>query len=186
MSSCPHPMTAFDLGTTWKQAPVWGCILCFQRRRWMADEAQIPGEPNVQDENGLSSDAERNGAEHHVETSGDGEHSAAGNGEELTFDEHALALSVEYTGHENQLPALPYPVVGFGASAGGLTAFREILENLSADTGMAFVLVTHLAPDQKSYLTEILERYTRIPVQPVVHGTRPEPNHLYVVQPEQR
>ena len=55
-----------------------------------------------------------------------------------------------------------------------------------ADTGMAFVLVTHLAPDQKSYLTEILERYTHIPVDPVVHGTQPKPNHLYVLQPGQR
>src|SRR6185312_9708965 len=71
-------------------------------------------------------------------------------------------------------------------SAGGLTAFREILANLKPDTGMSFVLVTHLAPDQKSYLTEILERYTRIPVRPVVHGMRPETDHLYVLQPEQR
>ncbi|HEV2576452.1 MAG TPA: CheR family methyltransferase [Acidobacteriaceae bacterium] len=95
-------------------------------------------------------------------------------------------LSVESTGQANQAPALPYPVVGFGASAGGLTAFREVLENLNPDTGMAFVLVTHMAPDHRSYLTEILERYTRIPVRAVVHGERPEPNHLYVMQPEQR
>lgn len=94
-------------------------------------------------------------------------------------------LSLETTGEENQAPALPYLVVGIGASAGGLTAFREVLENLAPDTDMAFVLVTHLAPDHKSYLSEIIERYTRMPVVPVVHGQRPEPNRIYVLQPDQ-
>ncbi len=132
----------------------------------MADETQTSNEPGAEDESELTSvDAE---------------------GDAALFDRSTSALTLESTGQENQPPALPYPVVGFGASAGGLTAFREILENLPADTGMAFVLVTHLAPDQKSYLTEILERYTHIPVDPVVHGTQPKPNHLYVLQPGQR
>ncbi len=144
----------------------------------MADEIQVAGEPDAQDETGLTCGAERKAAEQ--------QESAPAKSEEPVFEERALTLSVEFTGPENQAPALPYPVVAFGASAGGLAAFREILETLKPDTGMAFVLVTHLAPDQKSYLTEILERCTRIPVQPVVHGARPEPNHLYVVQPEQR
>ncbi|WP_446745701.1 CheR family methyltransferase [Silvibacterium acidisoli] len=81
---------------------------------------------------------------------------------------------------------LPYPVVGIGASAGGLAALREILENLDVQTGMSFVLVTHLSPDHKSFLSEILERYTRMPVRPVTHGTRPEPNNIYILQPDQR
>lgn len=142
----------------------------------MADETQVPDEPNAQEDTGLNPNGQQRTAE---------QQETLPESEEALFAQ-APALSVELTGQENQSPALPYPVVGFGASAGGLTAFREILENLEPNTGMAFVLVTHLAPDQKSYLTEILERYTRIPVQPVAHGSRPEPNHLYVVQPEQR
>jgi two-component system CheB/CheR fusion protein len=148
----------------------------------MADETLEPGEQNVQEENGSTSGAGRITAEQQDRARAESD----GSGYEPNAEPDAPALAVELTGHENQSPALPYPVVGFGASAGGLSAFREILENLNPDTGMAFVLVTHLASDHKSYLTEILERHTRIPVQPVVHGARPEPNHLYIVQPEQR
>lgn len=75
--------------------------------------------------------------------------------------------------------------MAFGASAGGLQAFREILENLDPNTGMAFVPVTHLAPDQKSFLSEIVERYTDMPVLSVEGGQRPLPNHLYVLLPNQ-
>jgi two-component system, chemotaxis family, CheB/CheR fusion protein len=94
-------------------------------------------------------------------------------------------LTIEAAAEENQSPALPYPVVAFGASAGGLPAFKEVLANLDPDTGMAFVLITHLAPDQKSFLSEIVERHTKMPVSHVDKGVRPEPNHLYVVLPNQ-
>lgn len=97
----------------------------------------------------------------------------------------ASPLAIEAVSEENQSPSLPYPVVGFGASAGGLQAFKEILENLDSNTGMSFVLVTHLAPDQKSFLSEILERETKMPVSPVENGVRPEPNHLYILLPNQ-
>jgi two-component system, chemotaxis family, CheB/CheR fusion protein len=97
----------------------------------------------------------------------------------------SLALTVEAAATEQQVPALTYPVVGFGASAGGLQAFKQILENLDPKTGMAFVLVTHLAPDQKSFLSEIVERYTQMPVCSVEAGQRPLPDHLYVLQPNQ-
>ncbi len=60
-----------------------------------------------------------------------------------------------------QKPQLPYPVVAIGASAGGLQALKEIQQNLSTDTGMAFVIVTHLAADQRSYLTEITSQANR-------------------------
>ena len=97
----------------------------------------------------------------------------------------SLALTVEGASRGRQAPALIYPVVGFGASAGGLQAFRQLLENLDPKTGMAFVLVTHLAPDQKSFLSEIVERYTQMPVCCVEAGQRPLPDHLYVLQPNQ-
>lgn len=53
-------------------------------------------------------------------------------------------------------PRLDFPVVGVGASAGGLEAYYEFLEALPADTGMAFVLIQHLAPDRKSMMAELL------------------------------
>ena len=58
------------------------------------------------------------------------------------------------------------PVVGIGASAGGLAAFEAFFSGMPADTdpGMAFVLVQHLAPDHKSILTELVKRYTRMKV----------------------
>jgi PAS domain S-box-containing protein len=76
-----------------------------------------------------------------------------------------------------------FPVVGIGASAGGLEAFKELLENLPANTGMAFVVIQHLASGQESLLTEILKRSTDMPVLEVKEGTRVEPNHVYVIPP---
>jgi two-component system CheB/CheR fusion protein len=76
-----------------------------------------------------------------------------------------------------------FPVVGIGASAGGLEAFTQLLSHLPIDTGMAFVLVQHLAPSQKSLLTEILTRTTQMPVTEVQDGMRVEPNQVYVIPP---
>lgn len=84
-----------------------------------------------------------------------------------------------------QKPQLPYPVVAFGASAGGLQALKEILQNLATDTGMAFVIVTHLAAEQRSYLTEITSQFTAMPVRALEAGQRPEPNRLYILLPSQ-
>ncbi|WP_373540941.1 chemotaxis protein CheB [Chamaesiphon sp.] len=76
-----------------------------------------------------------------------------------------------------------FPIVGIAASAGGLEAFLELVSNLPIDTGMAFVLIQHLAPDTKSLLTEILAKATPMPVQEVTAGMRVEPNQIYVIPP---
>src|SRR3990172_5785691 len=76
-----------------------------------------------------------------------------------------------------------FPIVGIGASAGGLEAFKELLEHLPANTGMSFVVIQHLASGQESLLTEILKRSTKMPVLEVKEGTRVEPNHVYVIPP---
>jgi two-component system, chemotaxis family, CheB/CheR fusion protein len=76
-----------------------------------------------------------------------------------------------------------FPVVGVGASAGGLEAFTQLLKNLPADTGMAFVLVQHLAPTHRSALAEILSRATKMPVLEVHDEPAVEPNHVYVIPP---
>ena len=77
-----------------------------------------------------------------------------------------------------------FPVVGVGASAGGLEAFTQLLKALPVDTGMAFVLVQHLAPSHPSALTEILSRTTKMPVLEVRDEPTVEPNHVYVIPPD--
>ncbi len=81
--------------------------------------------------------------------------------------------------------ALPdsFPVVGIGASAGGLEAFTELLHHLPEKTGMAFVLVTHLDPKHSSELQGILSRTTKIPVEEVSDGMVIERDHIYVIPP---
>lgn len=76
-----------------------------------------------------------------------------------------------------------FPIVGIGASAGGLEPCIQILSNLAIDTGMGFVVVQHLAPDQKSMLSEILSRATQMPVSEVKDNTIVEPNHVYIIPP---
>ncbi|MEG4026748.1 MULTISPECIES: chemotaxis protein CheB [unclassified Microcoleus] len=77
----------------------------------------------------------------------------------------------------------PFPIVGIAASAGGLEAFTQLLSHLPSDTGMAFVLIQHLAPDHKSLLSEILARTTQMPVNEVKDGIAVEPNQVYVIPP---
>jgi two-component system CheB/CheR fusion protein len=74
-----------------------------------------------------------------------------------------------------------FPIVGIGASAGGLEAFSELLRNLPEKTGMAFALVQHLDPKHTSGLPEILARTTRIPVTEVTEGCVVQPDHVYVI-----
>lgn len=77
-----------------------------------------------------------------------------------------------------------FSVVGVGASAGGLDAFTQLLKGLPDDTGMAFVLVQHLAPSHPSALAEILSRATTMPVTEVQGEPEVEPNHVYVIPPD--
>ncbi len=77
-----------------------------------------------------------------------------------------------------------FPIVGIGASAGGLAAFRELLEHLPPDTGMAYVLIPHLDPTHESILSEILSKATRFPVREVRGDTVLEPDHAYVLRPD--
>jgi two-component system CheB/CheR fusion protein len=76
-----------------------------------------------------------------------------------------------------------FPIVGIGASAGGLEAVTKLLQALPLDTGMAFVLVQHLSPKHDSALAAILSRATRMPVTEVHDEPAVEPNHVYVIPP---
>ena len=83
---------------------------------------------------------------------------------------------------EGRSPAL-FPIVGVGASAGGLEAFTQLLRALPADTGMAFVVIQHLDPQHESFLAPTLARVTAMAVTQAAHGERVEPNHVYAIPP---
>ena len=76
-----------------------------------------------------------------------------------------------------------FPIVGIGASAGGLEAFTHLLQHLPADTGMGFVLVQHLDPVHESALTKLLSKASSMPVTEVTNNLRVEANHVYVIPP---
>ena len=76
-----------------------------------------------------------------------------------------------------------FPIVGIGASAGGLDPIRKLLEFLPQTTNLAFVIIQHLATGQESMLPEILTRSTKMPVNKVQNGMLIEPNHVYVIPP---
>src|SRR5262245_55777689 len=80
-------------------------------------------------------------------------------------------------------PVLPFPLVGVGASAGGLEAVTRLLEGLPADPGLSLLVVFHLQPHTESQLPEILDKVTPLPVQEAKHGTRLAVNHAYVIPP---
>ena len=78
---------------------------------------------------------------------------------------------------------LGFPVVGIGASAGGIQAATALLDALPRDTGMAFVLIQHLPPDHETLMAEILTRHTEMPVQQICDGMAVQPENVYVTRP---
>lgn len=88
----------------------------------------------------------------------------------------------------DQLPGhapsdLHFPVVGLGASAGGIDALKGFFANVSPDPGMAFVVIVHLSPNHESILDRILQAATPLPVTQVTAPVRIERNHIYVIPP---
>jgi two-component system, chemotaxis family, CheB/CheR fusion protein len=81
-------------------------------------------------------------------------------------------------------PNVPFPIVGVGASAGGLEALAQLLAELPSDTGMAFVLIQHLAPTHPSLLAEALAKATKMRVGQAKDGERVLPDHVYVIPPD--
>jgi two-component system CheB/CheR fusion protein len=78
-----------------------------------------------------------------------------------------------------------FPIIGIGASAGGLAAFESFFSGMTQSTemNMAFVLVQHLAPNHKSLLADLVQHYTSMPVLEVVSGIEVQPNCTYIIPP---
>src|SRR6187397_151178 len=74
-----------------------------------------------------------------------------------------------------------FPVVGIGASAGGLDAFKRLLKAIPEDSGMAYILVQHLDPAHESILSDLLQRVTKIPVHEITDNIKVEPDHIYII-----
>ncbi len=77
-------------------------------------------------------------------------------------------------------------VVGLGASAGGIAALQQFFGDLPAESGLAFVVVMHLAPDHESNLAAILQQKTAMPVVQVNETVKVQPNHVYVIPPNKQ
>jgi two-component system CheB/CheR fusion protein len=80
-------------------------------------------------------------------------------------------------------PGSAFHIVGIGGSAGALEAFEEFFRNMPSDSGMAFVLVSHLDPTHKGVMPELLQRVTPMKVLQVKDGMKIQPNHVYVIPP---
>lgn len=87
------------------------------------------------------------------------------------------------TNEDGTPPSGLFPIVGIGASAGGLEALTRLLQHLPSDTGMAFAFVQHLSPRHPSMLASLLSRATAMPVTEVQHRTLVRPNCVYVIPP---
>ena len=74
-------------------------------------------------------------------------------------------------------------VVGIGASAGGLEAFKQLIKAIPVDSGMAYILFQHLDPSHDSILCELLQKFTLIPVHEITDNIHVEPDNIYVVPP---
>lgn len=83
----------------------------------------------------------------------------------------------------NQASRPSFPIVGIGASAGGLEALDAFFKAMPCDSGLGFVVVVHLDPTHVSILPELLQKQSGMPVRRVVDGMQVEPNHVYVIPP---
>lgn len=79
-----------------------------------------------------------------------------------------------------------FPVVGIGASAGGLKAIRDFFSHLPDDSSMAFIVIIHLAPDKSSSLDDLVQDCTSMKVMQVSGKTEIKPNHIYVIAPDRQ
>ena len=98
-----------------------------------------------------------------------------------TTDKRTDEERTDQEGEHDPRPSRSIPVVGIGASAGGIGALEALLPLLKADSGTAFVIVQHLDPNHQSLLVSLLSRDTEIPVVEAADRMPIEPDHIYVI-----
>jgi two-component system CheB/CheR fusion protein len=84
---------------------------------------------------------------------------------------------------KSNVERLGFPVVGIGASAGGLEAFKRFFNSMPSDSGIAFVLIPHLDPKHESLMVQLVARQTAMPVVEAGDGQLVEPDHVYIIPP---
>jgi two-component system, chemotaxis family, CheB/CheR fusion protein len=95
-------------------------------------------------------------------------------------DQHLNISSTEKS-KVTELSKNLFPVVGIGASAGGLESFKKLVRAIPEKSGMAYILVQHLHPDHSSALPEILQRECGIPVQEIRNNMEVMPDNVYII-----
>src|SRR5215203_2015426 len=85
----------------------------------------------------------------------------------------------------NKPAAGEFLIAGLGASAGGIQAFKEFFKHVPPKSGIAYVVILHLSPDHDSKLAQVLQTTTKMPVKQVTEKLKVEPDHVYVVPPNQ-
>jgi two-component system CheB/CheR fusion protein len=91
--------------------------------------------------------------------------------------------TVSKPARRNISASLSFPIVGIGASAGGLDALEQFFTNMPKDSGMAFVVIQHLDPDHVGIMPELLQRTTVMKVTQVTDNLKVKPNHVYIIPP---
>ena len=81
------------------------------------------------------------------------------------------------------LTTSPFPIVGLGASAGGLEAFKNFFSAMPNSSGMSFVLIQHLDPTHESLMKDLLSRYTKMNVIQAEDKMEVKENHIYLIPP---
>jgi two-component system CheB/CheR fusion protein len=100
-----------------------------------------------------------------------------------TPEQTAVLLAAEKTAVRSKPAAAHFPIVGIGASAGGLEALELFFHHVPLDCNLAFVVVQHLDPTQKGVMVELLQRLTLMPVAQAKERMRVKPGHVYVIPP---
>ncbi|MCF8044729.1 MAG: PAS domain S-box protein [Desulfarculaceae bacterium] len=103
-------------------------------------------------------------------------------GENTAEEKNAVPQPLD--GADNDSPARPgFPVVGIGASAGGLEALQAFFKHLPENLGAAYVIIQHLSPDYKSLMDELLARTTDLPIHIASDSMQVKPDEIYLIPP---
>ena len=97
-----------------------------------------------------------------------------------------MNAQIHNNSESESISSLQFPIVGIGASAGGLEAVKLFLKAVPKKSGMAYVFVQHMSPTHESLLPEILEKFSEIPVVQITDNIHLEQDHFYIIIPSNK